>query len=86
MQVSGAATVSSSALVLDAAWVLCKSCGAATVFLTRLAGAANILVRYLGEEGGKVPLAAAVSLCNPFNLVRSLWLHGAFKQTGPGQL
>lgn len=29
---------------------------------------ANILVRYLGEEGDKTPLRAAVSLCNPFNL------------------
>lgn len=31
---------------------------------------ANILTRYLGEEGGAAPLAAAASLCNPFNLVR----------------
>ena len=31
--------------------------------------AANILVRYLGEEGPATPLAAAVSMCNPFNLV-----------------
>jgi len=29
---------------------------------------ANILTRYLGEEGSSAPLAAAVSLCNPFNL------------------
>ena len=30
---------------------------------------ANILVRYLGEAKSGTPLAAAVSLCNPFNLV-----------------
>ncbi|CAL5056856.1 unnamed protein product [Urochloa decumbens] len=30
---------------------------------------ANILVRYLGEETDKCPLAGAVSMCNPFNLV-----------------
>ena len=30
---------------------------------------ANILVNYLGEAGAETPLAAAVSLCNPFNLV-----------------
>lgn len=28
----------------------------------------NILVNYLGEEGGSSPLSAAVSLCNPFDL------------------
>lgn len=35
---------------------------------------ANILLRYLGEEGqaGRAtPLAAAVSMCNPFNLTIS---------------
>ncbi|KXZ45822.1 hypothetical protein GPECTOR_50g616 [Gonium pectorale] len=32
---------------------------------------ANILLRYLGEEGSATPLRAAVSLCNPFNLVVS---------------
>ncbi|CAL8470709.1 g10251 [Coccomyxa elongata] len=30
---------------------------------------ANILVRYLGEEGPNTPISAAVSMCNPFNLV-----------------
>ena len=30
---------------------------------------ANILVRYLGETRSGTPLAAAASLCNPFNLV-----------------
>ncbi|EIE22712.1 AB-hydrolase YheT [Coccomyxa subellipsoidea C-169] len=30
---------------------------------------ANILVRYLGEEGPKTPISAAISMCNPFNLV-----------------
>lgn len=30
---------------------------------------ANILVNYLGEVGSETPLAAAVSLCNPFDLV-----------------
>lgn len=32
---------------------------------------ANILTRYLGEEGGGTPLAAAVALCNPFDLPRA---------------
>lgn len=31
---------------------------------------ANILVRYLGEEGAATPIAAAAAMCNPFNLVR----------------
>ena len=30
---------------------------------------ANILVNYMGEEGSACPLAAGVSLCNPFDLV-----------------
>ncbi|CAI5534827.1 unnamed protein product [Closterium sp. Naga37s-1] len=30
---------------------------------------ANILVRYLGQEGEEVPLAGAISLCNPFDLL-----------------
>lgn len=30
---------------------------------------ANILIRYMGQEGGSCPLSGAVSLCNPFNLV-----------------
>lgn len=34
--------------------------------------AANILVRYLGEEGEKTPIRAAISMCNPFNLVSIL--------------
>ena len=29
-------------------------------------------VRYLGEEGADTPLVAAVSMCNPFNLVRGV--------------
>lgn len=29
---------------------------------------ANILTRYLGEEGAATPLTAAAALCNPFNL------------------
>ncbi len=33
---------------------------------------ANILVRYLGEEKEKTPLKAAVSLCNPFDLVMAI--------------
>eukprot|EP00195_Chlamydomonas_chlamydogama_P007473 CAMPEP_0202906248 /NCGR_PEP_ID=MMETSP1392-20130828/37919_1 /ASSEMBLY_ACC=CAM_ASM_000868 /TAXON_ID=225041 /ORGANISM="Chlamydomonas chlamydogama, Strain SAG 11-48b" /LENGTH=633 /DNA_ID=CAMNT_0049594653 /DNA_START=364 /DNA_END=2265 /DNA_ORIENTATION=- len=32
---------------------------------------ANILVRYLGEEGSATPISAAVSMCNPFNLTVS---------------
>ena len=33
------------------------------------AAGANILVRYLGEAGAATQLRAAVSLCNPFDLV-----------------
>lgn len=29
---------------------------------------ANILTKYLGEEGSNTPLAAAVAMCNPFDL------------------
>eukprot|EP00798_Chlamydomonas_sp_ICE-L_P019932 gene19932-26638_t len=32
---------------------------------------ANILIRYLAEEGESCKIAAAVSMCNPFNLVIS---------------
>jgi predicted alpha/beta-fold hydrolase len=32
---------------------------------------ANILVNYLGEQGPDTPLAAAVSMCNPFDLTIS---------------
>ncbi|KAJ9528889.1 hypothetical protein QJQ45_000448 [Haematococcus lacustris] len=32
---------------------------------------ANILVRYLGEEGNATPLKAAVSMCNPFDMTIS---------------
>ncbi|KAL6748722.1 Alpha/Beta hydrolase protein [Haematococcus lacustris] len=32
---------------------------------------ANILVRYLGEEGTATPLKAAVSMCNPFDMTIS---------------
>jgi predicted alpha/beta-fold hydrolase len=32
---------------------------------------ANILTRYLGEEGDGTPLAAAVAMCNPFDLPRA---------------
>lgn len=31
---------------------------------------ANILTKYLGEEGAETPIRAAVTMCNPFNLVR----------------
>ena len=31
-----------------------------------------VQVRYLGEEGANTPLVAAVSMCNPFNLVGSV--------------
>lgn len=30
---------------------------------------ANILVRYVGEEGDECPISAAASLCNPLDLV-----------------
>ena len=33
---------------------------------------ANILLRYLGEEGAQARLTGAVSLCNPFDLVSLL--------------
>lgn len=29
---------------------------------------ANIMTRYLGEEGDRTPISAAVAMCNPFNL------------------
>lgn len=32
---------------------------------------ANILTRYLGEEGSATPVQAAVAMCNPFNLPMS---------------
>ena len=32
---------------------------------------ANILTRYLGEEGENTSLRAAIAMCNPFNLVGS---------------
>ncbi|KAI8333037.1 Alpha/Beta hydrolase protein [Chlamydoabsidia padenii] len=39
---------------------------------------ANILVKYLGEEGDKTPLTAAISVANPFNFVRSIeYLEGS---------
>lgn len=37
---------------------------------------ANILVRYLGEEGSQTPIQCAVSMANPFNLVRP---HSCFR-------
>lgn len=42
-----------------------------TFFVLRppLLRTANILVTYLGEEEKKTPVQAAVSLCNPFDLV-----------------
>lgn len=40
----------------------------------------NILVRYLGEEGSGTPIRAAVSLGNPFTLVR--WLAHACVMCG----
>ncbi|CAO3596510.1 unnamed protein product [Absidia cylindrospora] len=33
---------------------------------------ANILVKYLGEEGDRTPLTAAISVANPFDFVRSM--------------
>ena len=41
---------------------------------------ANILVRYLGEQGSKTPIAAAVSMCNPFDLVRFFLSHSVMEQ------
>ena len=35
---------------------------------------ANILTRYLGEEGDNTPIKAAVAMCNPFDLVRCFLL------------
>ena len=42
-------------------WLFSDKCGACV---------ANILVRYLGEEGNQTPIQCAVSMANPFNLVR----------------
>jgi hypothetical protein len=33
---------------------------------------ANILTKYLGEEGAGTPIKAAVTMCNPFNLVSNI--------------
>ncbi|KAG5007948.1 hypothetical protein JHK82_025880 [Glycine max] len=41
----------------------------ANVYSVGWSVAANILVRYLGQESHNCPLSGAVSLCNPFNLV-----------------
>ena len=45
---------------------------------------ANILVRYLGEEGAASPISAAVSMCNPFDLV-SLVSNMGCCSSAPGQ-
>ncbi len=45
---------------------------------------ANILVRYLGEEGAACPISAAVSMCNPFDLV-SLVSEMGDSNSVPGQ-
>lgn len=42
---------------------------------------ANILVRYLGEEGGATPIAAAAAMCNPFDLVRQAGVAGEDRET-----
>ena len=42
-------------------WLFSSKCGVCV---------ANILVRYLGEEGSQTPIQCAVSMANPFNLVR----------------
>lgn len=34
---------------------------------------ANILTKYLGEEGAATPIKAAVTMCNPFNLVSNYY-------------
>jgi predicted alpha/beta-fold hydrolase len=44
---------------------------AATVLAAGWSLGANILLCYLGEEGSRTPVRAAVSLCNPFDLVAS---------------
>ncbi len=45
----------------------------ATLLAAGFSVGGNLLVNYLGEEGAATPLAAAASLCNPFNLVRHLY-------------
>lgn len=42
----------------------------ATLYAAGWSLGANILTRYLGEEGGDTPVQAAAVMCNPFNLVR----------------
>ena len=45
-------------------------CTAFTLLTCRLMSCtANIMVRYLGEVGKDTPIVAAVSMCNPFDLV-----------------
>jgi predicted alpha/beta-fold hydrolase len=50
----------------------------ASVFRTKLYAVgysmgANVLVKYLGEEGSKTPLSAAVAVSNPFKLLTSAY-------------
>jgi predicted alpha/beta-fold hydrolase len=35
----------------------------------------NIMVKYLGEEGEKTPFFAAVSLANPYDLVKVIYIN-----------
>ncbi|KAL6269539.1 hypothetical protein ACE6H2_026450 [Prunus campanulata] len=41
----------------------------APLFLVGLSVGANILVKYLGEDGNKVPVAGAVAICSPWDLL-----------------
>ncbi|CAL2277155.1 unnamed protein product [Prunus armeniaca] len=41
----------------------------APLFLVGLSIGANILVKYLGEDGDKVPVAGAVAICSPWDLL-----------------
>ncbi|VVA38206.1 PREDICTED: embryogenesis-associated [Prunus dulcis] len=41
----------------------------APLFLVGLSVGANILVKYLGEDGDKVPVAGAVAICSPWDLL-----------------
>ncbi|KAJ4823037.1 hypothetical protein Tsubulata_012354 [Turnera subulata] len=41
----------------------------APLFIVGTSIGANILVKYLGEDGERIPIAGAVAVCNPFDLL-----------------
>ncbi len=68
---------------LPSLWRVAAALLTATDPMHLLCRAANILVRYLGEEGSSTPIQYAVSMANPFNLVRALRLAAGCKSCSP---